>query len=64
MSEQGPIQSSVSVFVEWAKARLDEMAAIAKVLDSRLDSLDANGTLRRGKVCLLMGWTGRAHARR
>jgi hypothetical protein len=43
MSEQGPIQSSVSVFVEWAKARLDEMAAIAKVLDSRLDSLDANG---------------------
>ena len=43
MSEQGPIQSSVSVFVEWAKARLDEMAAIAKVLNSRLDSLDANG---------------------
>ena len=42
MSEQGPIQSSVSVFVEWAKARLDEMAASAKVLESRLDSLDAN----------------------
>ena len=42
MSEQSPIQSSVGVFVEWAKARLDEMAAIAKILDSRLDSLDAN----------------------
>jgi len=42
MSEQSPIQSSVGVFVEWAKARLDEMAAIAKMLDSRLDSLDAN----------------------
>ena len=42
MSEQGPIQSSVGVFVEWAKARLDEMAASAKVLESRLDSLDAN----------------------
>ena len=32
MSEQGPLQSSVGVFVEWAKARLDEMAASAKVL--------------------------------
>jgi hypothetical protein len=42
MSEQGRIQSSVGVFVEWAKARLDEMAANAKVLESRLDSLDAN----------------------
>jgi hypothetical protein len=42
MSEQSPIQSSVGVFVEWAKARLDEMAAIARMLDSRLDSLDAN----------------------
>ena len=42
MSEQSPIQSSVGVFVEWAKALLDEMAAIAKMLDSRLDSLDAN----------------------
>lgn len=43
MSErQNPIQSSVGVFVEWAKARLDEMAAVAKVLESRLDSLDAN----------------------
>ena len=42
MSEQSPIQSSVGVFVEWAKARLDEMAASAKVLDSRLNSLDVN----------------------
>ena len=42
MSEVGPIQSSVGVFVEWAKARLDEMAASAKVLESRLDSLDVN----------------------
>jgi len=42
MSEQIPIQSSVGVFVEWAKARLDEMAANAKVLESSLDKLDAN----------------------
>jgi hypothetical protein len=42
MSEQSPVQSSVEVFVEWAKACLDEMAASAKVLESRLDSLDVN----------------------
>ena len=42
MSEQSPLQSSVGVFVEWAKARLDEMAASAKVLVLRLDSLDVN----------------------
>ena len=42
MSEQNPIQSSVGVFVEWAKARLDEMAANAKVLESSLDKLDAS----------------------
>ena len=42
MSEQSPIHSSVEVFVEWAKACLDEMAASAKVLESRLDSLDVN----------------------
>ena len=42
MSEQSPLQSSVGVFVEWAKARLDEMAASAKVLEFRLDSLDVN----------------------
>jgi len=42
MSEQSPIQSSVGVFVEWAKARLDEMAANTKVLESSLDKLDAS----------------------
>lgn len=42
MSEQNPIQSSVGVFVEWAKARLDEMAANAKVLESSLDKFDAS----------------------
>jgi len=35
-------QSNVDIFVEWAKACLDEMAASAKVLESRLDSLDVN----------------------
>jgi multidrug resistance efflux pump len=45
MSEQSPNQSSIDVFVEWAKARLDEMAADAKVLESRLDKFDAS--LRR-----------------
>lgn len=42
MSEQRPIQASVDVFVEWAKACLDEMAATAKVLEARLNSLDIN----------------------
>ncbi len=42
MSDKTPIQSSVGVFVEWAKARLDEMAANAKVLESSLDKLDAS----------------------
>jgi len=42
MSEQSPQQSSVDVFVEWAKARLDEMAADAKVLQSSLGDLDAS----------------------
>lgn len=41
MSEQNPMQSHVDVFVEWAKACLDEMAANAKVLGSSLDKLDA-----------------------
>lgn len=40
MSEQRPGQSNVDVFVDWAKACLDEMAASANVLESRLDSLD------------------------
>ena len=42
MSEQNPMHTSVDVFVEWAKACLDEMAASAKVLEARLDSLDVN----------------------
>ncbi len=42
MSEQSNLQTSVSVFVEWAKARLDEMAANAAALQSNLNSLDAN----------------------
>jgi hypothetical protein len=42
MSEQSPNQSSIDVFVEWAKARLDEMAADAKLLESRLDTFDAS----------------------
>jgi hypothetical protein len=36
------MHTSVDVFVEWAKACLDEMAASAKVLEARLDSLDVN----------------------
>jgi hypothetical protein len=42
MSEQSPLQNSVNVFVDWAKARLDEMAANASTLQGNLDKLDAN----------------------
>ncbi|WP_159079767.1 hypothetical protein [Methyloceanibacter sp. wino2] len=42
MSEQSPLQNSVNVFVDWAKARLDEMAANAGTLQANLDKLDAN----------------------
>ena len=42
MSDQYPFQSSVNVFVDWAKARLDEMAANAGTLQTNLDKLDAN----------------------
>ncbi|MGD9376924.1 MAG: hypothetical protein PVG95_02485, partial [Methyloceanibacter sp.] len=42
MSEQSPLQNSVNVFVDWAKARLDEMAANASTLQANLDKLDAN----------------------
>jgi hypothetical protein len=41
MSEQPNLQSSVNVFVDWAKARLDEMAANAATLQANLNSLDA-----------------------
>ena len=42
MSEQSPLQSGVNVFVDWAKARLDEMAANAATLQSNLNTLDGN----------------------
>ena len=42
MSEQSSKKSSVDVFVEWAKERLDEMAADTKVLEARLDKFDAS----------------------
>jgi hypothetical protein len=41
MSDQSPLQSNVNVFVDWAKARLDEMAANAGALQKNLDELDA-----------------------
>jgi predicted nucleic acid-binding Zn-ribbon protein len=41
MSDQSPLQSNVNVFVDWAKARLDEMAANAGALEKNLDELDA-----------------------
>lgn len=41
MSDQSPLQNSVNVFVDWAKARLDEMAANAGTLQANLDELDA-----------------------
>ena len=43
MSDQSPLQSSVNVFVDWAKARLDEMAANAATLQAHLSELDATG---------------------
>jgi hypothetical protein len=39
-------QTCLDVFVEWAEARLDEMAANAKVLESSLENLDANARAR------------------
>ena len=42
MSEQSPKLSSVDIFVDWAKGRLDEMAADAKVLQYRLGDLDVS----------------------
>ncbi len=41
MSDQSPLQSNVNLFVDWAKARLDEMAANAGALQTNLDELDA-----------------------
>lgn len=41
MTEKSPLQDSVNVFVDWAKARLDEMSANAATLQDNLDKLDA-----------------------
>ena len=41
MSEKPSLESSVNIFVDWAKARLDEMAANAGALQANLDKLDA-----------------------
>jgi len=42
MSEKAAEQSHVDAFVEWAKARLDEMAAGVKEFEANLDQLDAS----------------------
>jgi hypothetical protein len=64
MSEQSPKQSSVDVFVGWAKARLDEMAADAKVLQSRLDDLDASRRAQAEQaVAQINRWVGGGQAK-
>jgi len=64
MSEQSPKQSSVDVFVGWAKARLDEMAADAKVLQSRLDDLDASRRAQAEQaVAQINRWVGEGQAK-
>lgn len=64
MSEQSPKQSSVDVFVEWAKARLDEMAADAKVLQSRLGDLDASRRAQAEQaVAQINRWVGEGQAK-
>ena len=64
MSEQSPQQSSVDVFVEWAKARLDEMAADAKVLQSRLGDLDASRRAQAEQaVAQINRWVGEGQAK-
>ena len=42
MSKKAAEQSHVDAFVEWAKARLDEMAAGVKEFEANLDQLDAS----------------------
>jgi hypothetical protein len=64
MSEQSPQQSSVDVFVEWAKARLDEMAADAKVLQSRLGDLDASRRAQAEQAAAQINrWVGEGQAK-
>jgi hypothetical protein len=64
MSEQSPKQSSVDVFVGWAKARLDEMAADAKVLQSRLGDLDASRRAQAEQaIAQVNRWVGEGQAK-
>lgn len=59
MSEQNPNPNSVDIFVEWAKARLDEMAADAKILQSRLNDLDVSLRAQAEQaVQQINGWVG------
>lgn len=63
MSEQPSLQSGVNVFVDWAKARLDEMAANAATLQSNLNTLDA-GTRAQAEqaVAQLNQWIEKGQA--
>ena len=64
MSERGPQQSSVDVFVEWAKARLDEMAADAKVVESRLGDLDTSLRAQaKQTVAQINRWVGEGQSK-
>lgn len=59
MSKQNPNPNSVDIFVEWAKARLDEMAADAKILQSRLNDLDVSLRAQAEQaVRQINGWVG------
>ena len=64
MSEQNQKLSSVDSFVEWTKARLDEMAADAKVLQSRLGDLDASRRAQAEQaVAQINRWVGEGQAK-
>ena len=64
MSEQSPKLSSVDSFVEWAKARLDEMGADAKVLHSRFGDLDASRRAQAEQaVAQINRWVGEGQAK-
>jgi hypothetical protein len=54
MSERSPNLSSVDVFVEWAKARLDEMGANVKVSDfGKVGIVALRDGLSRQEWCIL-----------
>jgi hypothetical protein len=64
MSEQSPNQRSIDFFVELTKARLDEMAADAKLLESRLDTFDASLRAQAGQtVTLFNDWIADGQAK-